>query len=131
MALPGNQILIYLHVILGFISAGIAFYNFSGIRKTTIAGRVKRTAQACSNFSIANAILGVLLVVLLALGSGLTWMIPFVNISIYGLVGFFHLIFALAMITQAAAVAIAYDMWEEKEFNEQTQPGSVPPMPKP
>ncbi len=29
------------------------------------------------------------------------------------------------------AVAIAYDMWEDKEFVKETEPGVVPPMPMP
>jgi hypothetical protein len=33
------------------------------------------------------------------------------------------------MITQAAAVAIAYDMWEDREFLTETEPGVVPPHP--
>jgi len=36
-----------------------------------------------------------------------------------------------AIITQAAAVAIAYDMWEDKEFMKETAPGEVPDMPTP
>jgi hypothetical protein len=28
-----------------------------------------------------------------------------------------------------AAVAIAYDMWAEKEFLEETRPGEIPPNP--
>jgi len=31
----------------------------------------------------------------------------------------------------AAEVAIAHDMWEDREFLEETEPGHVPPVPKP
>lgn len=127
MVVPDVLVLVILHVILGVAIVGIAYYNFSGVKKTTIAGRVKRTAQAYFNFSIAMLILGLLL----TFDIGATWIIPLVNISIYSIVLFIHIAVALAMITQAAAVAIAYDMWEEKEFNEQTPAGSVPPAPKP
>ncbi len=92
----GSSVLIYLHVVLGIAIVGLAFYNFSGIRKTRVAGRVKRISQASFN-----------------------------------LILFLHVVSSFAIITQAAAVAIAYDMWEDKEFIKETEPGIVPPMPMP
>ena len=44
---------------------------------------------------------------------------------------FLHVVIGFAIITQAAAVAIAYDMWEDKEFVKETAPGEVPEMPAP
>jgi hypothetical protein len=44
---------------------------------------------------------------------------------------FLHVMIGFAIITQAAAVAIAYDMWEDKEFTKETAPGEVPDMPMP
>lgn len=123
----GSSVLIYLHVVLGVAIVGIAFYNFSGIRDTRIAGRVKRTAQASFNLSVVIAIFGALLF----LDIGRAWSIPLIKVSIYGLILFFHVVIAFAIITQAAAVAIAYDMWEDREFTEETEPGTVPPMPVP
>jgi hypothetical protein len=127
MVYRGSSVLVYLHTILGVAVVGIAFYNFSGIRNTSIAGRVKRTAQVCFYLSIVIAVLGFPLL----FDFGRELVIPLINISIYRLIVIVHLIIALAMITQAAAVAIAHDMWENREFSEETQPGSVPPMPKP
>jgi len=121
----GSTILIYLHMILGAAIIGITFYNFSLLRNTRIAGRVKRIAQASYNISIIVAIFGALVF----FDVGRTLIIPFINISIYGIMLFFHVFNSFAIITQAAAIAIAYDMWEEREFNEQTEPGVVPPMP--
>lgn len=125
---PGSSsVLIYLHVVLGVAIMGLAFYNFSNIRNTRIAGRVKRIAQASFNISVMVAILGFLLF----FDVGRAWIIPLVNVSVYGLILFFHIISAFAIITQAAAVAIAHDMWEDREFVEETKPGVVPPMPVP
>ena len=121
----GSTILIYLHMILGAAIIGITFYNFSSIRNTRISGRVKRIAQASYNISIIVAIFGALVF----FDVGRTVVIPFINVSIYGIMLFFHVFNSFAIITQAAAIAIAYDMWEESEFNEQTEPGVVPPMP--
>ncbi len=125
---PGNSsVLIYLHIILGAAIVGLAFYNFSGIRNTRVPGRVKRISQASFNISIIVAILGVLLF----FDVGSLWAVPLTNISVYGLILFFHVFSSFAIITQAAAVAIAHDMWEDKEFIEETEPGVVPPMPVP
>jgi hypothetical protein len=123
----GSPILIYLHIILGVAIIGLAFYNFSGIRDTRIAGRVKRIAQASFNISVMVAVLGFLLF----FGIGRVLVIPLINISVYGLILFFHVFSSFAIITQAAAIAIAHDMWEDREFAEETEPGVVPPMPMP
>ena len=125
---PGaSPVLIYLHVILGAAIVGLAFYNFSGIRMTRVPGRVKRIAQASFNISILVAILGALLF----FEVGKTLVIPLINISVYALVLFLHVLNSFAIITQAAAVAIAYDMWDDKEFLKETEPGIVPPVPMP
>ncbi len=123
----GPLVLIYLHIILGVAIIGLAFYNFSGVRKTRVPGRVKRIAQASFNLSVVVAIIGALLF----FDIGKVWIIPLINVSIYGLILLFHVVIAFAIITQAAAIAIAYDMWEDHEFVKETEPGIVPPMPMP
>ncbi|MCE8425584.1 MAG: hypothetical protein J5U17_07385 [Candidatus Methanoperedens sp.] len=121
----GSSVLIYLHSILGIAIIGLAFYNFSGIRRTRVMDRVKRIAQASYNISVTAGISGVLIF----FDIGNTSVIPVINVSIYGLILFYHVICAFAIITQAAAIAIAHDMWEEKEFEKETEPGVVPPHP--
>ena len=125
---PGaSPILIYMHVILGAAIVGLAFYNFSGIRMTRVPGRVKRIAQVSFNISILVAILGALLF----FEVGKTWVIPLINVSFFGIILFLHVLNSFAIITQAAAVAISFDMWEDKEFLKETESGIVPPMPMP
>ena len=119
-----SLVLLYLHIVLGIAIIGLAFYNFSGIRKSRVMGRVKRIAQASLNLSVWAGIFGAVL--FFDIGKALV--IPVINTSIYGLILFFHIICAFAIITQAAAIAIAYDMWEDKEFVKETDPGIVPPM---
>ena len=58
------------------------------------------------------------------MGAGLV--IPATSISLFGLILFFHVFNAFAIITQAAAVAIAHDMWEDKEFVQESEVGEVP-----
>ena len=120
--------LIYLHAALGFAMIPLAFNNLQGVRNTTIAGRVKRTAQSTFQLSILMAILGVILLFKDPLN---TWLVPIVNISLFYVLVFVHVVNAFAIITQAAAVAIAYDMWEDKEFDQETKPGEIPAMPAP
>lgn len=122
----GGQVLGLMHVGLGIAIIGIAYYNFDGLRKTAVPGRVKRVAKASFDLSIVMAILGVLLF----LDVGRDWTILF-GVTVWGLILFLHVVNALAIITQAAAVAIAYDMWEDKEFAMETAPGEVPARPAP
>lgn len=120
-------VLTYLHAALGFGIVLLAFNNFAGVRGTTIAGRVKRTAQSTFQLSILMAVLGVILL----FPDYLTWSIPLISVTLFYAIVFVHVVNAFAIITQAAAVAIAYDMWEDKEFAQETQVGEIPPMPTP
>lgn len=117
--------LLYLHIAVGVIIICLAFYNFSGLRKTRVMGRVKRIAQSSFTLSVAAGIFGVL--IFFDIGKAIV--IPVINTSIYGLILFFHVVCAFAIITQAAATAIAFDMWEDREFLKETESGYVPPMP--
>ncbi len=120
-------ILTYLHAALGFGIVLLALSNYHGVRDTAIAGRVKRTAQSTFQLSILMAVLGGVLL----FPDYLTWTIPLLGVSLFYAIVFVHVVNAFAIITQAAAVAIAYDMWEDKEFDQETKPGEVPPMPTP
>jgi hypothetical protein len=117
----------YLHLVLGLGIVLIAYYCFDQLRRTRVPGRVKRVAKASWSLSIATAVLGLFL----WFNLGSDWVIPIVNLSAYRGVLFLHVTIALAIITQLAAVAIAYDMWEDHEFDKETEPGDVPPAPTP
>jgi len=124
---PGaSNVLQYLHIVLGFVIIGLASYNFNGVRLTAVPGRVKRIAKTTFNLSIVCGILGVLLY----FGTGASSAILF-GVTFGGMILFLHVVIGFAIITQAAAVAIAYDMWEDKEFVKETAPGEVPEMPAP
>jgi uncharacterized membrane protein len=119
----GQPFLSYLHYGLGFVIAGIAYVNFAALRRTTVPGRVKRIAYATFYLAVAMIVLGLL--VLFHVGTG--WPILF-GLTVWNLFLFLHVVNAFAIITQMAATAIAYDMWEEKEFLQETRPGEVPPV---
>ncbi|MGQ0796412.1 MAG: hypothetical protein ACT4OI_00895 [Methanobacteriota archaeon] len=56
-----SGVLLYPHVLLGLAIIGLAFYNFDGVRKTAVPGRMKRSAKSTLQLSAANAVLGLLL----------------------------------------------------------------------
>ena len=117
--------LVTVHIAFGVGIVVLAFVNAARLRATKVPGRVKRIARSTFQLSVAMGVLGVLL----AIHLGETWAIPLVGVTVYGLIEFVHVVNAFAIITQAAAVAIAYDMWEDREFEKETEPGVVPPHP--
>jgi hypothetical protein len=117
----------YLHLVLGFGIIALCYNSFNQLRRTRVPGRVKRIARASYGLSILMAVLGLLL----WFNVGSDWLIPIANVSVYRGILFLHIANALAIITQAAAVAIAYDMWEDREFGKETAPGEVPAAPVP
>jgi len=124
MAPQGRPWSLYAHFALGFAIVAIAYYNFDAVRGTTVPGRVRRIASATFYLSILMAVLGVPLV----FNVGAAWpIVP--GVSVWNLILLLHVANAFAVITQMAATAIAYDMWEEKEFLQETRPGEVPADP--
>lgn len=99
--------LLVAHVVVGIGVIAAAQVNARWIRKTAAPARLKRVARVSGIFAGIQFVLGILL---LADVSG--------GVAIPGadVISFFHLLFALAILAQAASVATAYDMWEEREF---------------
>ncbi len=124
---PGASIvLLYLHIALGVVIIGLASYNFNGLRGTAVPGRVKRIARSTLQLSVAIGVLGFLLYFSIWAARPIL-----AGVTFGGLILFLHVVVAFGIITQAAAVAIAYDMWEDREFAKETAPGEVPEMPAP
>lgn len=117
---PG--LLVPLHAALGLVIVAVAYYNFSGLRMSRAPGRLKLIAKTTVWLAVLMVFLGVALLVNL----GSNWELPFLNVSVYHAILFFHIVNAFAIITQAASVATGYDMWEEREFAKETEPGEVP-----
>jgi len=112
----------YFHLVLGVGIAALAYYCFDRLRKTRVPARVKRVARASWSLSLLVVVLGFLL----WFNVGASWTMPGLNLSVYRAILFLHVVNAIAVITQMAAVAIAYDMWEDREFEKETDPGQVP-----
>lgn len=95
------------HVALGLIILALAHYNSAQIKKTNAPNRLKRIAKSTAVLATVQIILGVILYANLRLD---------VSIPLVSVIGFVHLVIALAIITQASSVATAFDMWEEHEY---------------
>jgi len=117
----------FLHLALGFGIILVTYYCFDQLRKSRVPGRVKRIAQVSWSLSIVTAVFGLLL----WFNVGSDWVVPVVNLSVFRGILLLHIVIALAIITQLAAAAIAYDMWEDHEFEKETEPGEVPAAPAP
>ena len=113
----------YLHLALGFGVVLVTYSCFAGLRGTRVPARVKRIAKASYSLSILMVVLGFLL----WFNVGTTWVLPLVDVSFYRAVMLLHVANALAIITQMAAAAIAYDMWEDHDFEKESESGHVPP----
>ena len=105
---PGfKQYLVMGHTILGLVILGLAHYDNLQIKRTAAPNRLKRIAKSTAILATIQPILGIILLANLMFRLS----VPFVSI-----IGFLHLVNALAIITQASSVATAYDMWEDKEY---------------
>jgi heme A synthase len=99
--------LVDLHAVLGFVILGLAHYDYAMLKRTDAPNRLKRIAKSTAALATFQIILGIILYANLRLN---------VSIPLVEVVTFVHLVTALAIITQAASVATAYDMWEEHEY---------------
>ncbi len=106
----------YLHIIIGIAVVIVAGYNANELQQTEVPMRIKRVARAAFGMAMASGVTGVIR--------------AFDNPYIC-YISFFHIVVTIAMITQASSVATAYDMWEEKEFEEKSAPGVVLPRETP
>lgn len=104
-----TMFLVDAHAALGFVILLLAHYDNVQIKKTEAPNRLKRIVKSTAILATFQIVLGIILYadLRLSLNVPLVWAITLV-----------HLIIALAIITQAASVATAYDMWEEHEFTQ-------------
>lgn len=100
--------LVDLHAALGFVILGLAHYDYAVLKRSEAPSRLKRITKSTAILATFQVILGIVLYANLRLN---------VSIPLIQVVTFIHLMTALAIITQAASVATAYDMWEEHEYS--------------
>lgn len=107
----------YIHGAVGVAVVGVAMYSYSLVKKTSCPDRIKRISKTTAILGGVQGILGLILfagVVMFNFGP-----------TIQNIVLLLHAVNALAIITQAASSATAFDMWEEKEFLVQGQDSTL------
>ena len=96
------------HVILGLAILALAHYNNAQMKHTEAPNRLKRITKSTAILATFQIILGIVLYANLRMN---------VNVPLIEVIVVIHLVTALAIITQAASVATAYDMWENHEYD--------------
>jgi len=99
--------LIDLHALLGLIILGLAHYNNVKMKRTEAPNRLKRITKTTAILATVQIIFGLILYANLRMN---------VSVPLVEAIVFIHIVIALAIITQAASVATAYDMWEDHEY---------------
>ena len=98
------------HAILGLILLFAAISNARRLASTSVPARLKRISKVIAGFVIFQVVFGAALGAVMHLFPG----IPYIGPVLQGV----HIVCALAILAQASSLATAYDMWEEKEFEE-------------
>ena len=111
----------FVHMLLGAATLALAFYNYSNVVKTAVPDRTKRITRTYASFAVVQGVLGAIIYAVdtIPLDDKL-------GICQLGIARSLHFVVAIAMITQAAAAAISFDMWEDKEFLKESKPGEPP-----
>ena len=111
----------YVHMLLGASTLALAFYNYSNVVKTAVPDRTKRITRTYAMLAVVQGVLGAVIYLVDTLPLDDT-----LGICQLGIARSLHFVAAIAMITQAAAAAISFDMWEDKEFLKESTPGAPP-----
>jgi hypothetical protein len=96
------------HIVIGILLLYMTATNTSRLKALPVPGRLVRISRATMGFAIFQLVSG------MALG-GVLHLAPDFRYFPAILQGV-HIVCALAILAQASSVATAYDMWEEKEF---------------
>ncbi|MHB8604646.1 MAG: hypothetical protein ACYDCK_05270 [Thermoplasmatota archaeon] len=110
-----------LHLALGLALIALAVVNARALQATRAPGRVKRTARSTITLASAAGLFGAAL--FLKLGAGVVLV---AGVTVWGALLVAHLFFAVAVLAEAAAIGMSYDMWAEREFDVATTAGETP-----
>jgi hypothetical protein len=109
----GAKVGLSLHVLLGLAILLVVFSNSRSLASLPVPARLKRISRATVGFAVFQIICGIAFGAVMHLLPDLPVAAPVLRIA--------HVVCALAILAQASSVATAYDMWEEKEFQETPQ----------
>lgn len=106
----GERIGLPVHALLGLFLLFMTVANARKLAALSVPTRLKRISKVTMGFAVFQLVAG------LALG-GLHHLAPDLPYAA-SILHSVHIVIALAIVAQTASVATAYDMWEEKEFQE-------------
>ena len=115
-----SKIILGLHVLLGIGTLAFANANARALGAEPVPARLKRISRSTASLAVAQLVLGLVVGVLKLAPLHLPSFLAMIVAS-------FHLMVALAMITQAASVATAYDMRDEQELVDGPRKDAPPP----
>lgn len=107
--------LVYLHVGLGLVIVFLAHFNRARLSRRAVPGRIQRTVRATAALASVQFLLGIYAFLI----DVLNWSLPGIDVVLL-----LHLVLALAILSQASATGMAYDMWEEREFERVEMPSA-------
>ena len=99
-----------IHGLLGLAMLFATVSNARRLASMSVPARLKRISKVTAGFAVFQVVFGAALGVVMHLFPG----IPYASPVLQGA----HIVCALAILAQASSLATAYDMWEEKEFEE-------------
>ena len=102
------------HVLLGLVLLIMARSNARLLEALPVPPRLKRISKVMVGFAVFQIIGGLTLGAVAHLFPNLPVVAPVLRGA--------HVVCALALLSQASSVATAYDMWEEKEFENSSTP---------
>lgn len=114
--------LLFAHLALGVVLIALAIAVYRRILATRAPARIKNMTRASIPVMALMAATGALLFSQAALGFGL----PGGTLT-FGTLLVLHVIGALAVLAHSTGAAVAYDMWESRDFEKLTDGGKVPP----
>ncbi len=99
-----------IHALLGLVMLFATISNARRLASMPAPSRLKRISKVIAGFAAFQVVFGAALGLVLHFSSG----IPYITPVLHGA----HIVCALAVLAQTSSLATAYDMWEEKEFEE-------------
>lgn len=98
------------HILLGVALLFVALVNARRLAPMPVPARLKRISKVIVGFAVFQFVFGAILGAVMHLFPDIPYMAP----MLHGV----HIVCALAILPQTSSLATAFDMWEEKEFEE-------------
>jgi hypothetical protein len=108
-----------LHGLLGVVLLFLTCANARNLAVLPVPARLKRISKVTAGIAMFQLLMGLGLGIVTHLAPNLLFVFAAVRVA--------HVVCALAILAQASSVATAYDMWEEKEFQNGFSPAKDPP----